>query len=833
MSDFIEGTSWASKTFRVVLAAVLGIALMVPTFAPVQASAADEEPGVAEAQAKDEGASGAEEKTADEGEGAGAEESDAAETGESDDEQAADVEDTAADEEGADEEDADSAMAPMGARLGTAFASFEAAGAVPVNGVDTAVRAEDAVENTGARVSAYRDAKYGEPPNGDESGAGQHVKIVISFGDAVVVSDQQALIDSLVYNISGGYQIESAVAQGNDLVLVATGTMLPGGQTSVSAKAENGILEGITVSDKPAKLRPIDTIADTGLAFEVVEAIEGTGTTPASTTFKVTHSANVRSMNNVAWLTNGGSGVTGHDILGGAKWTPAHHHTWYNFTLDDSAQAIANGVETDGGLAKAGYTVTASGSNGEFTITANEPKDGEVLSAVVYSDTFLHDAGLALDQEIEGVSMPPAVDISNAVENTGATAKAYRDAAYVGQASTEGCYVEIEVEFPEAVEVTDAEALLKSLDYTISGNVKLDSAKADGSMLVLSGPVSMFPGGDVSVKAAASSGLIQGVEVGGKPAKLKPIQTVGDTGLSIEVVSAVEGTDTTPAATTFKVTGQAQVRSMNNIVWLTNNGRGNTGSSILETSSRMVGDAALTPAHHHMFWSMSLDDSVDAIVDNAVSSLAALGYTVTAGPDGTFNITANTPKAGEILSASTYDDTFLHNTGLAYGADVQGVELPADKLVASPVQHKIDYVLNGGTNAEGNPSVHVEGTTVTLLNPTREGYIFDGWFTDSGFADGTQVSQIPFTDTGDVTVYAKWTENAAEDPQDPTPQDPQDTPADADDGNGNAADDGGSADAPGTGDDMSVLPFAGLAGIAALAAAVFAVLRRKGAHSKN
>lgn len=275
---------------------------------------------------------------------------------------------------------------------------------------------------TDATVSAYREAQYGEPPAGDESDAGQHVQAVISFDSPVTITDQEDLLESLTFNINGSAASGiTAKAEGNTLVLDAVLPFaLMGGQVNISANAEDGTLDGITVAGKAPRLdSPIATYADTGLTFEVVEAIQGTSTTPASTTFKVTHSANVRSMNHVVWLTNKGTEATGSNILGGAEWTAAHHHTFYNFTLDDSAGSIvSNAMNPEGtDLADYGYTVT-QGENGTFTITANKPLAGEVLSAAVYTDSFFHSTGLAMGEDVTGVAMPeasyPAVDLGMA-----------------------------------------------------------------------------------------------------------------------------------------------------------------------------------------------------------------------------------------------------------------------------------------------------------------------------------------------------------------------------------------------------------------------------------
>lgn len=72
--------------------------------------------------------------------------------------------------------------------------------------------------------------------------------------------------------------------------------------------------------------------------------------------------------------------------------------------------------------------------------------------------------------------------------------------------------------------------------------------------------------------------------------------------------------------------------------------------------------------------------------------------------------------------------------------------------------YNITYNLNNGTNAPGNPSSYTYGTAVTLAAPTRTGYTFGGWFTDSDF-NGTAVTEIPADATEAKTFYAKWTAN--------------------------------------------------------------------------
>lgn len=69
--------------------------------------------------------------------------------------------------------------------------------------------------------------------------------------------------------------------------------------------------------------------------------------------------------------------------------------------------------------------------------------------------------------------------------------------------------------------------------------------------------------------------------------------------------------------------------------------------------------------------------------------------------------------------------------------------------------YKITYNLNGGKNSSKNPKSYTVTTkTINLKNPTRKGYVFKGWYTDSKYKN--KVTQIKIGSTGDVKLYAKW-----------------------------------------------------------------------------
>lgn len=72
-----------------------------------------------------------------------------------------------------------------------------------------------------------------------------------------------------------------------------------------------------------------------------------------------------------------------------------------------------------------------------------------------------------------------------------------------------------------------------------------------------------------------------------------------------------------------------------------------------------------------------------------------------------------------------------------------------------PLKYKITYEVDGGKNNKDNPDAYtIESSTIVLGAPTKEGFVFNGWFYDKKFTD--RATQISRGSTGDITLYAKW-----------------------------------------------------------------------------
>lgn len=87
-----------------------------------------------------------------------------------------------------------------------------------------------------------------------------------------------------------------------------------------------------------------------------------------------------------------------------------------------------------------------------------------------------------------------------------------------------------------------------------------------------------------------------------------------------------------------------------------------------------------------------------------------------------------------------------------------------------PTTYKITYNLNGGTNNSANPSTYNILYGVSLKNPTRTGYTFDGWYKGgtkvtginegkkANFATSAELySELAKRTIGDVALEARWT----------------------------------------------------------------------------
>lgn len=73
-------------------------------------------------------------------------------------------------------------------------------------------------------------------------------------------------------------------------------------------------------------------------------------------------------------------------------------------------------------------------------------------------------------------------------------------------------------------------------------------------------------------------------------------------------------------------------------------------------------------------------------------------------------------------------------------------------------EYSITYYLYEGTNNAANPDSYKETSkTITLKDPVKTGYTFQGWYKDSSMTN--KITSIPKGSKGDLKLYAKWKAN--------------------------------------------------------------------------
>ena len=77
-----------------------------------------------------------------------------------------------------------------------------------------------------------------------------------------------------------------------------------------------------------------------------------------------------------------------------------------------------------------------------------------------------------------------------------------------------------------------------------------------------------------------------------------------------------------------------------------------------------------------------------------------------------------------------------------------------------PVTYTVSYNANGGSGAPGNQTkIYGVDLTLSSTKPTRTGYTFNGWNTNSSGTGTYYASGGKYTGNANLTLYAKWTPN--------------------------------------------------------------------------
>ena len=141
-------------------------------------------------------------------------------------------------------------------------------------------------------------------------------------------------------------------------------------------------------------------------------------------------------------------------------------------------------------------------------------------------------------------------------------------------------------------------------------------------------------------------------------------------------------------------------------------------------------------------------------------------YTLDGGTNAANNPADYTVETATITLADATKDGYTFEgwySDAAFTADNEVTEIatgstgPKEFFAKFSETYNITYTLDGGTNAANNPADYtVETATITLADASKDGYTFEGWYSDAAFTADNEVTEIATGSTGDVILYAKF-----------------------------------------------------------------------------
>ena len=202
----------------------------------------------------------------------------------------------------------------------------------------------------------------------------------------------------------------------------------------------------------------------------------------------------------------------------------------------------------------------------------------------------------------------------------------------------------------------------------------------------------------------------------------------------------------------------------------------NPASYNVETETITLKDP-VKPGYTFAGWYMAEDFTGGAVTEIPQGSTGNItlyakwelvNYTITYELNGGINVPENPPSYNVETETITLKDpvktgyTFAgwykaeDFTGGAVTKITQGSTGNITLYAKWLENYTITYELEGGTNAPENPaSYNVETETITLRDPAKAGYTFEGWYMAEDFT-GNAVTEIIQGTTGNITLYAKW-----------------------------------------------------------------------------
>ena len=183
----------------------------------------------------------------------------------------------------------------------------------------------------------------------------------------------------------------------------------------------------------------------------------------------------------------------------------------------------------------------------------------------------------------------------------------------------------------------------------------------------------------------------------------------------------------------------------------------NNGSKTLDGNTYTVnstdGDVTLTAEYTNNTYTVHFDKNHP----DATGTMADQAFTY----DVAQNLTANAFTRTHYTFAGWNTKADGSGTSYANGESVSNLTTTDGGTVTlyakwTPTNYPITYHLNDGTLDTDKYSYTIESPDITLDTPTRTGYTFGGWYTNSNLT-GNAVTTIAHGSTGNIQLWAKWT----------------------------------------------------------------------------
>lgn len=191
------------------------------------------------------------------------------------------------------------------------------------------------------------------------------------------------------------------------------------------------------------------------------------------------------------------------------------------------------------------------------------------------------------------------------------------------------------------------------------------------------------------------------------------------------------------------------------------------------TTARSISAGATADIELYAHWNETLHDVTveykcgsTSLQDN--TTIEGVGIATTGTTTAPASFTGYTWSTWSAMpSGVTTSTTPLTTRAIVINATADGKTITANYTAN---QYNITYKDQGNVSYSGAvtagvptgaPTTHTYGSATALVNGSKDGYTFNGWFTDEDCTEGPVTSLGATAYTADITLYAKWTERVA------------------------------------------------------------------------